>query len=90
MVKLVRIRFGLQAGLGIGARHSSRVDTARVITWLRSIGEPRAYIFWKKFSFSPNVRVLFSSSGHRFAACTEEDQWGMDFMYWPEPHISEG
>ena len=57
---------------------------------LRSVGESRANPFWKKFSFPPNVRVLFSSLGPRFAACMEEDRGGMDFMYWPEVHISRG
>ena len=40
-----------------------RVDVVGVITWLRHIEESRAYAFWKKFSFPPNVRVSFSSSG---------------------------
>ena len=31
----------------------SHVDSIRVITWVRPVGEPRANAFWKKFSFPP-------------------------------------
>ena len=66
------------------------IDAAWAITWLRSVGESRANTFWKKFSFPPNVRALFSSMGPLFATCMEEDRGGMNFMYWSEVHISEG
>ena len=56
----------------------SRVDATRVITWLSLVWESWADAFWKKFSFPPNIRVLFSSSGHRFMARTEEDRGGGD------------
>ena len=51
----------------------SRVDTTRVITWLRPVGEHRANAFWKKFSFPSNVRVSFPPLGPSFANSTEED-----------------
>ena len=54
----------------------SLVNSVRVITWLRPVGESWADTFWKKFSFPPNVKVLFSSSWPRFAACTEKDRGG--------------
>ena len=68
---------------------SSCVNIFGIITWLKPIGEPQANALWKKFSFPPNVRVLFSSSGPRFVACTKEDQRGMNFMYWQKAYISE-
>ena len=68
----------------------SRVDATRVITWLKLVGEPRVNAFWKKISFPPNVQVSFSFSGPRFEDYMKEDQGGMNFIYWPEIHISEG
>ena len=68
---------------------SSRVDAAKVITWLRPVRESRGDAFWKKLDFPPNVGVLFSSSGPHFTTCTEEDRGGMNFMYWSKVHISE-
>ena len=52
----------------------SRVDITEVITWLRLVGESRASAFWKKFSFPPNVRVSFPSSGTRFVDCKDKDR----------------
>ena len=69
---------------------SSRVNVVWVIMWLRPIREPRTDAFWKKFSFPPNARVFFSSSRPRFVTCTKEDREGMNFMYCPKVHISEG
>ena len=51
----------------------SHADTTKVITWLKLVGKSRAYAFWKKFAFPPNVQVSFSSSRPQFANCTEED-----------------
>ena len=33
----------------------SRVDSAGVIKWLRSVGEARANSFWKRYSFPPRL-----------------------------------
>ena len=63
----------------------SHVNAVGVIMWLRQVDA-----FWKKFSFPPNIQVLFSSLRPCFTACIEEDRGGMNFMYWLEVHISEG
>ena len=68
----------------------SRVDAARVITWLRPIREFRVDAFWKKFSFPPNIRVSFPSSGSHYVDCTDGDRGGMNSIYWMEIDISEG
>ena len=41
----------------------SLVDANGVITWFKLVGEARENAFWRKFSFPPNVRVSFPSSG---------------------------
>ena len=68
----------------------SRADATRVITWLRPIGESRVDAFWKKFSFPPNVQVSFPSSRPHYVDCMDEDWGGMNSIYWPKIHISEG
>ena len=40
-----------------------------------------------KYSFPPSVRVSFTSSRPQSADFIEEDQGGMNFIYWPEVHI---
>ena len=42
---------------------SSCVDTARVIMWLKTVGESRADAFWKKFSFPPMSGFYFLPRG---------------------------
>ena len=51
----------------------SCADAVGVITWLRPVGELWVDAFWKKFSFPPNVKVLFSSSRPCVASCIEDD-----------------
>ena len=67
-----------------------RVDATGVITWPIPVGEPRTDKFLKIFSFPPNIWVPFSSLRPRFADYTKEDLGRMNFIYWPEIHISEG
>ena len=64
-------------------------DATGVITWLRLVGESRAYSFWKKFSFPSNVRVSFPSSRPHYVDCMDKALGGMNSIYWPEIHISE-
>ena len=68
----------------------SRVNANGVIMWLRPIGEARTYAFWRKFSFPPNVRVSFPSTGPHFMDCTNKVRGVMNFIYLPEIHIREG
>ena len=68
----------------------SHADAKGVITSLRPVGESRANVFWKIFSFPPHVRVSFSTSGPQFVACTNRDLGVMNFIYCPKIHISEG
>ena len=66
------------------------IDAVGVIMWLRSVGEPRADTFSKRYSFPPNIQLSFSSSKPHFVAYMEEDQGGvLNFMYYPKVHISE-
>ena len=59
----------------------SHVDSIRVITWLKPVGEPRVDEIWKKFSFPPNVQVSSMSSGPRVTVCMDKDRGEMNFIY---------
>ena len=59
----------------------SRVDSVRVIMWLKPIREPWAGAFWKKFSFPPNVRVSLMSSRFCVDVCTDKDHGDMNFIF---------
>ena len=48
---------------GVFGEVLSRADANKVLTWLRPTRKPQADAFWKRFSFPPQVRVYFSSSG---------------------------
>ena len=61
-----------------------------VITWVRLIRESWVNALWKRFSFLPHVQVSFSTLGPQFVACTDGDQGVINFIYWPEIHISKG
>ena len=52
----------------------SCADAIGVITWLKPVKESRVDVFWKKFSFSPNIRASFPSSGPYFVDFMDEDQ----------------
>ena len=53
---------------------TSRVDANGVLTRLKPVGDPNADAFWRKYSFPPQVRVSFPSSGPQFTACTDMDR----------------
>ena len=66
------------------------MDTNEVIMWLKPVGEARVDVFWRKFSFPPNIWVSFPSLGPHFVDRMNEDCGGMNFIYWPEIDTSEG
>ena len=68
----------------------SRKDTTGVITWLRPVGSFKADAFWKNFYLPPNVRVSFPPLGPHYVDCMKGDRGGMNSIYWPDIHISEG
>ena len=64
-----------------GSKGASCVGDVVVITWLKPIREARGDVFWRNYSFPPNVWVSFPSSRPQFIACTKEDGGGMNFIY---------
>ena len=59
----------------------SRVDAYGTLTRLKLVEQARADAFWKRFSFPPQIRVSFSTSGLQFVACTDKDRDAMNFIY---------